>query len=344
MLAAVFDHIGQPLALRNVIEPAAGAGDLVLKVYACGICGSDLHAANHVRAAFGGTLAAGTILGHEFAGEVVEVAGASGWRVGDRAAGFPIFGCGTCGACMSGHPANCRAARFVGLSEAQGAYAEYARVPAASSVRLGAHVSYAAGAMAEPLAVCIHAAKLAGPLAGESVLIIGAGPIGLLLALVCRHDGARDVVVSDIVAERALRSLSLGASAAIDAAHEDVREGFMAAAGRRPTVVFDAAGGSQGLGRAIDLAGRNARVVAVAVHEEPSPISTMTGFAKELTIAFAKAYSVDDYRAAHRLIESGDIDPLGAITDRIRLAELPAMFAELSRGSARGKVIIEPFS
>ena len=91
-LAAVFDHIRQPLALRNIIEPAAGAGNLVLKVYACGICGSDLHAANHERAAFGGTLAAGTILGHEFAGEVVEVAGASGWGVGDRAAGFPIFG------------------------------------------------------------------------------------------------------------------------------------------------------------------------------------------------------------------------------------------------------------
>lgn len=344
MLAAVFDQIGQPLVLRDVAMPVAGAGELVLRVGACGICGSDLHAANHQRAAFGDTLGAGTILGHEFAGEVVEVGDGTNWRVGDRAAGFPIFGCGSCGACKSDHPANCRAARFVGLSGAQGAYAEYVRVPAASSIRLEAHVSDAAGAMTEPLAVCLHAAKLAGNLAGESVLIIGAGPIGLLLALVCRHFGARDIVVSDIVGERAMRSLSVGATSAIDASRDDVRDGFMAAAGRRPTIVFDAAGGLHGLGRAIDLAGRSARIIAVAVHEEPSPISTMTGFAKELTIAFAKAYSIDDYRAAHRLIASGEIDPLPVVTDRIGLAELPTMFAELSHGSARGKVVIEPFS
>jgi len=344
MLAAVFDQIGHPLILRDVALPRAGAGELVLRVGACGICGSDLHAANQERATFGGTLAAGTILGHEFAGEVVAVDGDSNWSVGDRAAGFPIFACGACGACAAGHPANCRQARFVGLSGAQGAYAEYVRVPAASSVKLDAHVSYAAGAMAEPLAVCIHAAKLAGSLAGESVLIIGAGPIGLLLALVCRFHGARDIVICDIIGERVVRGLALGATAAIDAARDDVREGFMADAGRRPTIVFDAAGGSHGLSRAIDLAGRNARIVAVAVHDEPSPISTMTGFAKELTIAFAKAYSVDDYLAAHRLIASGAIDPLAAVTDRIGLAELPAIFADLSRGSPRGKVIIEPFA
>jgi (R,R)-butanediol dehydrogenase/meso-butanediol dehydrogenase/diacetyl reductase len=344
MLAAVFDQIGQPLILRDVPLPAAGAGELVLKVGACGICGSDLHAANHAHATFGGMLAAGTILGHEFAGEVVEINGDGDWSVGERAAGFPIFACGACGACTAGHPANCRQARFIGLSDAQGAYAEYVRVSAAASVRLDAHVSDAAGAMAEPLAVCIHAAKLAGSIAGESVLIIGAGPIGLLLASVCRHGGARDIVISDIICARAARGLALGATAVIDAARDDVREGFMAAAGRRPTIVFDAAGGSAGLGRAIDLAGRNARVVAVAVHDAPSPISTMTGFVKELTIAFAKAYSVGDYLAAHQLIASGAIDPLAAITDRIGLADLPAVFAELSRGSSRGKVIIEPFA
>jgi len=343
MLAAVFEGVGRPLAIRRVPDPAPGSGELLLAVRSCGVCGSDIHATSHDNAAFGQTLPAGTILGHEFAGEVVAIGrDADGWSVGDRAAGFPIFSCDACDACRDGRPANCRTARFAGLSGAQGGYAEYVRIPSRTSLRIGDDTEFTAAAMIEPFAVCLHAAGLAGELSGESVLIVGAGPIGLLLALLCRRAGARHVVVGDIAGDRVNRALLLGATAAIDASKEDMKGTFRAAAGRRPGVVFDAAGGQDGVLRAMHLAGQGARIVVVAVSGRPSTVSGMTGFAKELIICFAKAYTFADYREAHRLIVSGEVELSPAITDIVGFGDFPRMFDSLCRPSGRGKVIFDP--
>jgi (R,R)-butanediol dehydrogenase/meso-butanediol dehydrogenase/diacetyl reductase len=346
MLAAIFEAAGCPLVVDRVPDPHAGANEIVVRIGSCGVCGSDLHAAKHPDAVFGQPLPAGTILGHEFAGEIVEVgAGAEQrWRVGDRIAGFPIFSCGNCEACRSERVANCREARFVGLSGAQGGYAEYARVPSNHSVALANDVSFRAAAVAEPLAVCLHAARLAMPLADASVLIIGAGPIGLLLTATCRHYGARDVVVSDIVDERARRALLVGADGAVDASTKHVRQEFRAIAGRRPTVVFDAAGGPGSLDLAMTLAGHDARIVVVAPHHATSAITTMTGFYKELSLSFAKAYTASEFREACGLIQAGTIDATPIITDVVGLDEFPEMFANLGRPTTRGKVLLEPFN
>ncbi|MGV3552037.1 zinc-dependent alcohol dehydrogenase [Rhizobium sp.] len=341
MLAAIFETVGKPLVVERVDDPRPEPGELIVRVEACGVCGSDIHAATH--SAFGRSLPTGTILGHEFTGEVVDLsADAAGrWRRGDRVAGFPIFGCGACGYCLQGRPASCRAARFAGLQGAQGAYAEFVRVPAAHSVPIANHVSMQTAALIEPLAVCLHAVRSAMPIRHASVLIIGAGPIGLILAAVCRHLGARDVVVSDIVAERAERSRLVGAEA-IDAGRQDVRAAFRAVAGRRPTVVFDAAGGRKGLSRAMDLAGENAQVVVVAVHEGEAPVPGMIGFYKELRLSFAKAYGAATFREAAGMIESGAIDLSPVVTDVVGFDGFPAMFDSLSRPSGRGKVLLQP--
>ena len=346
MLAAIFEASGRPLAIERVPDPAASTNELVVRVGACGVCGSDIHAAKHSDSVLGRPLPAGTILGHEFAGEVVEVGPGAGerWRIGDRIAGFPIFSCGTCEACRSGRVAHCRAARFVGLSGAQGAYAEYACASSAHSVPLASHVSFGAASVAEPLAVCLHAARFAMPLRGASVLILGAGPIGLLLAAVCRHHGARDVVVSDLVGARAERALLVGATGAIDASREDTRESFRAIAGRRPTVVFDAAGGTGTLDLAMDLAGRDARIVVVAPLSEKSPVATMAGFYKELTVGFAKAYTTGEFREACRLIGTGAIDVEPVITASVGLDAFPGVFESLALPGVHGKVLLEPLN
>jgi len=345
MLAAVFEAAGQPLKLARVADPHAGANELVVKVGACGVCGSDIHAARHPDAVFGRALAGGSILGHEFAGEVVEVGqGAERWRVGDRLAGFPIYCCGRCPACRAERVAHCRSARFLGLSDAQGAYAEYVRVPSQHSVPLASHVSFHAAALAEPLAVCLHAARFATPLRGARVLVIGAGAIGLLLAAVSRHQGAREIVVSDIVGERAQRAMLVGASGAIDASTEDAREKFRSIARRRPTVVFDAAGSAGSLDLALELAGQDARVVVVAAWRGKSDVTTMSGFYKELTVSFAKAYTTGAFREACRLIETGEIDVDPIVTDRVGFDAFPAIFDSLGRPTGRGKVLLEPLN
>lgn len=345
MLAAVFEGLGSPLSIRSVPDPEPLANELLLRVRACGVCGTDIHLANEERAVFGETLLPGSILGHEFAGEVVAIGGhvTDKWREGDRVAAFPVFACGACGACRSGRPVSCGEASFIGLGSAQGAYAQYARIPAALAMPLPGNVGFAAGAVAEPLAVGLRATELAMPLRGASVLIIGAGPIGLLISALCRHFGARDIIVADLVAERAARGVELGASAWIDASRDDVRRTFRALAGRHPTIVFDAAGGVNGLENAMACAGRDAKVVVVAPHHDPSPVSTMTGFLKELTIGFAKAYTVDDYRAALQLLETGAIDPAPLITDIVGLEDFPTLFQSLRSPSGKAKVILDPF-
>lgn len=341
MLAAIFEAIGQPLMIDRVPDPHPGPDELLVHVEACGVCGSDIHAAAH--SAFGHTLPPGTILGHELTGEVVELgAGTAGrYRLGDRVAGFPIFGCDACSHCWEGRPANCRMARFVGLQGAQGGYAEFVRVPAAHSVPLASHVSFQTAALIEPLAVCLHAARSAMPMRDASVLIIGAGPIGLILAATCRFFGARDVVVSDVVLERAERARLLGATG-VDASTEDVRAAFRSAAGRRPTLVFDAAGGREGLRRAMDLAGQNAKVVVVAAHDGDVPVLAMTGFYKELSVTFSKAYTAAAFREAAHLIESGEIDLAAVVTDIVGFDTFPFVFESLGRPSGRGKVLLQP--
>ena len=346
MLAAVFDAIGKPLRIDRMPDPVARAGELVLRVGACGICGSDLHAASYADGVFGDPLPAGTILGHEFAGEVVEV-GAGGkerWRVGDRAAGFPILSCGRCAACRSQRPADCRSARFMGLSGAAGAYAEYAVADAHHSVPLSRYVDDPRAALAEPLAVCLHAASLGMPLRSARVLIIGAGPIGLLLVAACRHNGARSIVVSDIAPERLSRAPTMGADGVVDASRGHADETIRDLAKGRPDVVFDAAGDESTLDFACAIAARGARIVVVAPGAKPVLLNAMTGFYKELTICFSKAYSTGDFREACRMIEDGAIDVRPAISSVVGFAAFPALFDSLLRPNSHGKVLLAPFN
>src|SRR5919106_566728 len=195
MKAAVFKAPGTPLVIENVPEPRPGPTDLILKVRACGICGTDLHWSESKDGSAGWrALAPETVMGHEFAGEVVEVgSGLRGqWKIGERVTAQP------------------------------GAYAEYTRVGASTTLRLPEGVSFAEAALVEPLAVGLNAVRKARLKPGDAVLIVGAGPVGISVALWCRFFGARHIVVSDLVGVRAERAVDFGATAAVDASREDV--------------------------------------------------------------------------------------------------------------------------
>ncbi|MFL5285141.1 MAG: zinc-binding dehydrogenase [Rhodopila sp.] len=196
MKALVFAESGQPLRLEQRETPQPEPGDLLVKVAYCGICGSDVHATD----AGSFQIATGTVLGHEFSGEVME-SRAVGFAPGDRVIGIPVRPCEPCraegGECRDNLGIRCPNARVVGMSPGiPGGYAEYVRIGARQVLRIPAGVDDRAAALAEPLAVGAHAVRAAGPLLGKRVLVIGAGPIGNATLVFAKAAGARDVVVS----------------------------------------------------------------------------------------------------------------------------------------------------
>ena len=180
----------------------------------------------------------GTILGDEFAGEIVEF-GAPDWKVGEMATGLPNKACEECrqlglGECKEGLGMLCPKNTIVGFHpSAQGAYAEYVKFSAKEALRLPSAVKSREGAAVEPLAVGVHAVNRGKITMGERVLIMGGGPIGLAVAVFSKLAGARDVIVSEYAPARREAAGALGATAVIDPAKEDVGETFAKSAPRR---------------------------------------------------------------------------------------------------------------
>ncbi|HEX7095632.1 MAG TPA: alcohol dehydrogenase catalytic domain-containing protein, partial [Acidimicrobiales bacterium] len=203
----------------EVPDPAPGPGELLLRVGACGICGSDLKAVAN--------MPPGLVMGHEFAGEVVAIGpDVSGWREGTAVCALPLIGCGRCARCAAGDVAHCASVDMIGVGGSSGAYAQYVRVSARESFALPEGIGTDVGALVEPLAVGLHAVERAAIAPRERVLVIGAGPVGLAVTMWVRHVGAREVVVTDPVVHRRAAALHFGATQALDPAELDDRDGF----------------------------------------------------------------------------------------------------------------------
>lgn len=345
MKAAVFHGAGRKLAIETVPDPTPGPGDLILRVRACGICGSDLHFAD-LHDATGGVkpLPAGTVMGHEFAGDVVAIGQdvKDRWEIGARVTAMPAIGCGKCLACLSGRGMRCTGGQAIGLGLIPGGYAEYVRVGGFESFRLPESVDDAAGAMVEPLAVGLHAVNAAKIAAGDSVLVIGAGPIGLAVALWCRFFGARHVLVSDLVKSRLDRAADFGATGCIEASHEEVVPRSIQLAGERPGVVFDCVGvpGSQQL--AMHYAPVDGRVVIVGVCMQADGILPIMGIGKELQINYVLAYRLQDFAFTVQMLAAGRIDPRPMLSGTVGLDAFPTAFEALKTSKQDCKVLLQP--
>ena len=226
--------------------------------------------------------------------------------------------------------------------ELTGAYAEYTRVGVAESLRLPDNVSFHAGALVEPLAVGLNAVKRAGLEAGDSVLVIGAGPVGLSVALWCRFFGARDVIVSDLVEARAVRCVEFGATAAVNAANEEVNTRFQQIAGRPPAVVFDCVGVPGSLQLSIDQAPADAHLVVVGLCMAQDAFFPAKAIVKELHITFAFVYSKADFQFVVDMLCSERIPVDALVTSVVGLDEFPNKFEAMRTPSADLKVMLEP--
>ncbi len=340
MRAAVFKQVSSPLVIESVADPVPGPTDIVLRVKTCGICGSDLHMTEPTSIM---PLPGGSVMGHEFAGEVMEVGKAVThlWKVGDRVAGFPVICCGDATPCLnfSGRGA-CAKMTPVGLGQSPGAYADYVRIGASSGYRLPDSVSFREGAMVEPLAVGLHAVDMAKMARGATVLVIGAGPVGLAVMLWAKFLGARHVIVSEKAQIRREMAAKFGATDAIDPS-QPLAPQVQKIAGKDADVIFECVGVPGMLMSTMAEAPRGGRIVVAGVCQQADTIMPLIGILKELEIQFVLGYRPADFDYVIAMIASDRIDVGAMVTDIVDLDGLPAAFEALRKPSHQCKVMLE---
>ena len=310
MRATVITH-DHGFDVAGVPDPTPAPEELVLAVRACGICGSDLK--GHTM------MPAGSVLGHEFCGEVVAVGhdARDRWHEGQFAAALPLKSCGRCRWCLTDEPAHCVQVDLFGLGSTPGAFAEYVRVAAAHTVLLGLHV-VATGGIGF----------------GDRVLVLGGGSVGAAVTVWARRFGAGDIVVSDPAATRREAAGLFGASGAHDPASEPPLRDF--------DVVFECAGVPGMVQTAIDAAATRGRVVIAGVCMQPDQVTPVAALLKEIELRFAVYYRGAEFAAAAGLLASGDIDPTAFVTDRVSLADVSDAFARLGSSTDERKILVTP--
>lgn len=333
MKAVTFQALHTPLAFETLPDPTPGAGEVVVKVGRCGICGSDLHMTED--ATYG--CQHGDVLGHEFAGEVVALGReVDGLRTGDLVSVIPLKSCGQCEHCRKGEVQWC--AQF-GLQG--GGYAEYALTRPNQCVKLGTDVSLADGAIIEPLAVALHGVNLSGMKAGDKVLVLGAGPIGLAVAFWARRMGAAKVAVQDIAEFQQQRALGMGADVFVVDAQDPVGSAERGLGGKAD-VVFECVGIPGLIDQAVQQVRNRGTVLLLGLCTRPDPINSFVMLSKEVRLVTSAFFTVPEYEAALEALAQGAIEPRLLVTDTISLVDTPAVFESLKQRSGQCKVLIAP--
>jgi threonine dehydrogenase-like Zn-dependent dehydrogenase len=324
---------GNDLTVEDLERPAPGPMQVLARVRACGICGSDLHFARYAEQMLAVTrtsdpagwsamdLNRGVVMGHEFVAEVVEAGpGAEAWTPGTRVTSVPILL----------DPAMPRGVHSIGYSSTfPGAYGEYVLMAAPLLLRVPDAVPDRVAATTEPCAVGLHAVREARMQPGERALVIGAGPIGLMTVLWLKQHGVEQVTVSEYAAPRRALAAQVGADLVFDPSTDDVAA-RLAEAGGPPPVVFECVGVEGTLQLAMNLVAPRGRVIVVGVCMTEDRIRPMTGINKHLTLQFVLGYTPDEYKEALASIGDGRVDTSPLVTRCVSLDELPAAFHSLS--------------
>jgi (R,R)-butanediol dehydrogenase / meso-butanediol dehydrogenase / diacetyl reductase len=318
-------HARKDLQVDTVEEPKAEAGNAIVEVAWCGICGTDLHEylAGPVFIPtqphpLSGRMAPLT-LGHEFSGRVVEVGkGVKGVRVGDRVTADACVKCGTCWYCRHGYYVLCDRLAFLGLM-ADGGLAPYVAVPDYALHKLPDSMSDEEGALVEPLSVAVHAVRRGRVMPGDSVAIVGAGPIGLATLLAARSAGAGEVFVVELAAARKQKAVDNGATKVIDPADGDpITQIRDLTGGLGVDISFECVGHKNTVPLTVGLARKGGRVVIVGVFEEASSLNFNEVGLAEREIIGSLAY-VDDFPRSISLIADHRIHAAPLITAKTSL-------------------------
>ncbi len=326
--------------VRQAPELHPGPGEVVIKNMVCGVCGTDVHIFHGEPGS--ADVNPPVVLGHEYSGEVVEVGeGVTALKPGDHVTVDPNIYCGECVYCRNGKKQLCETMQAVGVTR-DGGFGEYSLVPAAQAFKLGDSVPYEAGAMAEPVACCLHGIDLAGIKAGDRVCIVGGGAIGLIMLQLAKLSGASSLVLSEPNEKRRQVALSLGADAAIDPTAPDAGSAYEAALGDGADVVIECVGNNAAVKSAFQLAKKGATIVLFSVPKVDATfdLPLFDVYKKELTIR-GSFVNPDTHERAVRLINSGKLDFTSIITHRFNLDQLPEAIA-MQMSSESIKVVVCP--
>jgi len=285
----------EQLAVQERPVPAPSDGQALVRIRAAGICGTD-------HSILGGTHSRARpplIMGHECAGEVAALRGSApgGVREGDAVTIEPLISCGACAACRSGNAHVCQTLKLYGI-DADGGFAQYVVVSAQSLRPLGKGVDFRLGALVEPLAVAVHSVRLAGVTVGDSVGVLGGGPIGALVAVVARRAGASPVIVCERQPFRIERLRSLGFDVIDTAQADPAEEVLRRTGGDGVDVLFEAAGVPQTVLAAYHACRVRGQVVQVANPRSPVPTDLLALSFRELTVCGARVYAAGDFQRA----------------------------------------------
>jgi (R,R)-butanediol dehydrogenase/meso-butanediol dehydrogenase/diacetyl reductase len=331
------NYVGnQTIEVREAEPQEPAAGMVQIKVAYAGICGTDLHI---LHGHMDQRVSTPAIIGHEMSGTVSAIGtGVDGWSVGDAVTVMPLSWDGTCPACRAGNQHICHNLDFIGI-DSPGALQGYWNVPEDVLVALPAELRLDHAALVEPVAVSVHDVRRSGLVPGEKAVVIGGGPIGVLIATTAREFGA-DVVVVELDAARRRAIAELGFEVLDPRSVDQVAWVTDWTGGAGADVVFEVSGAAAAVLGATDLARVRGRLVIVAIHPDPRPVNLQRVFWRELTIIGARVYQRADYETAVELLTRGVIPAEQLITRIEPIRNAAAAFAALSGGHAM-KILID---
>jgi (R,R)-butanediol dehydrogenase / meso-butanediol dehydrogenase / diacetyl reductase len=324
------------IAIRTTEPEPPGSGRVQIEVAYTGICGTDLHV---LHGEMDGRVRPPAILGHEMSGVIAALgAGVSGWRVGDHVTVMPLQWDGTCPACRAGNEHICQNLRVSGV-DTPGALQRLWNVPAEQLIALPPDLRLDHAALVEPTAVAVHDVRRAELVAGDRVVVIGGGPIGVLIAAVAQHVGA-DVVVLEVDARRRTYVEALGFGVLDPSAVDPSTWVEEWTGGAGADIVFEVSGAPAAVLAATDLVRARGTIVVVAIHPEPRPMDLNRIFLRELRVLGARVHRREDFERAVELISAGAIPADRLITHIAPITETAEAFAALESGQQM-KVLIE---
>lgn len=339
MKSAVF-YGKHDLRIEEQPMPIVGPNDVLVQVKACGICGTDVHIYEGDKGA--AEVTPPTILGHEFSGIVAAVGSAvTAYKVGDRVCVDPNCYCGACAPCRNGVAHYCE--NMIGYgTTVNGGFAECCAVNERQIYKLGDNTTFEQGAMAEPVACCLHGMDMCEIKPGHQVVVIGGGMIGLLMMQLAKLSGAAKVALLEPVASKREVAKKLGADVCIDPMHEDVKKVLLENGMTWINTVIECVGRISTIEQAIDIAGNKAVVMMFGLTKPDDTIAVKPFqiFQKELVL---KASYINPYtqKRALDLIDSGRLDVSSMIYDICGLEQLEDILSKPEL-RANGKYIISP--
>ena len=330
-------YVGDRQIRADEVDAVAPApGEVQIQVAYNGLCGTDLHI---VHGSMDRRVTMPLIFGHEMSGTIAAVGeGVDGWAVGDAVTVMPLDWDGTCPACLAGNSHICQNLNFVGI-DSPGALQQFWNVPAELLVRLPAGLALDHAALAEPVAVAVHDVRRSELVAGDRVVVIGGGPIGVLIATVARHQGA-EVVVIELEPGRRAQISALGFVTLDPREVDQVQWVEEWTGGAGADVVFEVSGAAAAVLGATALAKVRGTLVVVAIHPTPREIDLQRLFWRELRILGARVYERADFETAVGLLQEGVIPAELLISRVVPIDEIARAIEDLENGRAL-KILVD---